>query len=356
MPSALPRLMLITCCGPGLADLADAAVDGDHASLDLRARRVRRVVHRLRAARRRPACRRRRSPDHGVSERHRRGLARAGELRRAEVHRLVGERLVGVGIDQRRCPCDRRTRSRPWTRRCRAHRPRCPSRAAPDRPAVATMVGRLVQPVGLDHQRTRQERLDRRRRDARNLLLARATRRARAAELDRAGGSSAGDVGAVWAVPPCAGPVCAGRPRRRCRAGHAVGAADRELPALAVEHDHVPGIDQVRVADLLPVHVPQLGPAPRRIGVALRDAPKGVAGHDGVAVGRIGLDGRAARWAPAPKAAPESKKASAMIDLRTCWTMATRPFFGSWTGWKSVFLPQCSTKAGLLIRCLRFST
>jgi hypothetical protein len=28
-----------------------------------------------------------------------------------------------------------------------------------------------------------------------------------------------------------------------------------------------------------------------------------------------------------PKTGPESKKASAMIDLQTCWTMATRPFF-----------------------------
>jgi hypothetical protein len=38
-----------------------------------------------------------------------------------------------------------------------------------------------------------------------------------------------------------------------------------------------------------------------------------------------------------PKALPESKKASAMIDLQTCWTMAIRPFRGSWTGWKIDF-------------------
>jgi len=38
-----------------------------------------------------------------------------------------------------------------------------------------------------------------------------------------------------------------------------------------------------------------------------------------------------------PKSRPGTKKASAMIDLQTCWTMATRPFRGSRTGWKFEF-------------------
>jgi hypothetical protein len=38
-----------------------------------------------------------------------------------------------------------------------------------------------------------------------------------------------------------------------------------------------------------------------------------------------------------PKSAPGTKKASAMIDLQSCWTMATRPFRGSRTGWKFNF-------------------
>ena len=165
-------------------------------------------------------------------------------------------------------------------------------------------------------------------RDAWNLLLARATRHARAApSLTVPAAVLPGGVSELSARDLLRGTGLRGIGARRRRAWRAVGTADGELAALAVEDDYVPGIDKVRVADLLAVQIPQLGPAPWRIGVALRDAPKGVAGHDGIAVRRIGLDGERRAGRLCRKPAPESKKASAMIDLRTCWTMATRPFF-----------------------------
>jgi len=55
-----------------------------------------------------------------------------------------------------------------------------------------------------------------------------------------------------------------------------------------VQVEHLPREDQVRVADLLQVHAPQLGPAPGRFQEQARHAPEGVATLDGVAVGRVG--------------------------------------------------------------------
>ena len=71
------------------------------------------------------------------------------------------------------------------------------------------------------------------------------------------------------------------------------GAADRRAHAQAgpavrlVEEQHLAREDQVRVADLLEVHAPELGPAPRALQVQPGDAPERVAALDGVDVGRV---------------------------------------------------------------------
>jgi hypothetical protein len=49
-----------------------------------------------------------------------------------------------------------------------------------------------------------------------------------------------------------------------------------------------PGVDQVRVADLLHVHAPQLGPAPGALEEQLGDVPQRVAALHGVRLGRVG--------------------------------------------------------------------
>ncbi len=55
-----------------------------------------------------------------------------------------------------------------------------------------------------------------------------------------------------------------------------------------VEVQHLARVDQVRVADVLQVHAPELGPAPGALEEDAGNAPQGVAAFDGVAVGRVG--------------------------------------------------------------------
>ena len=69
----------------------------------------------------------------------------------------------------------------------------------------------------------------------------------------------------------------------------------RARPPVFSRHQHLARVDQVRVADLVEVHAPQLGPAPRALQEELGDVPQRVAALDGVA--------SRARWAPAPTAA-----------------------------------------------------
>ena len=71
------------------------------------------------------------------------------------------------------------------------------------------------------------------------------------------------------------------------------GAADRRAHAQAgpavrlVEEEDLAREDEVRVPDLLEVHAPELGPAPRALQVQPGDAPERVAALDGVDVGRV---------------------------------------------------------------------
>ena len=59
-------------------------------------------------------------------------------------------------------------------------------------------------------------------------------------------------------------------------------------PAIGLhERQDLPGVDQVRVADLLQVHAPQLRPAPGALEVHAGDVPQRVARLDGVDVGRV---------------------------------------------------------------------
>src|SRR5262249_36193636 len=70
-----------------------------------------------------------------------------------------------------------------------------------------------------------------------------------------------------------------------------------QLAARTIEQDHVPGIDQVRVSNLLPVHVPQLRPAPGGVVITLRDTPQGISGYHHITVTRGGLERqRRLRW------------------------------------------------------------
>ncbi len=71
------------------------------------------------------------------------------------------------------------------------------------------------------------------------------------------------------------------------------------LPVDPVENDHVARIDEVRVLDLLAVHPPDLGPAPRLLEELAGDPPQGVAFLHRVAVGDTG----SLTWTSAARAA-----------------------------------------------------
>src|SRR6185503_2479570 len=108
--------------------------------------------------------------------------------------------------------------------------------------------------------------------DARNLLAgkrfgARTRRQAHGARLGRRGGGG-----------------------RRGTRGSRARLADAKRAARAIEQDHVTGIDEVGILDVVPVHAPELGPPPRRVRIATGDRPQGVAGDDYVAVRRIRLE------------------------------------------------------------------
>src|SRR5690606_17758527 len=77
------------------------------------------------------------------------------------------------------------------------------------------------------------------------------------------------------------------------RAATADAAADAQPRPATVEQDDLAGIDQVRVADLVAVQPPHLGPAPRFTQEAAGDAPQRVAADDGVAVRGVGSELRA---------------------------------------------------------------
>jgi hypothetical protein len=68
----------------------------------------------------------------------------------------------------------------------------------------------------------------------------------------------------------------------------------RRGPAV-VQVDDVARIDQVRIADLLAVELPDLGPAPGFFEELAGDAPQGVAADHDVFVGRIAARSRAGR-------------------------------------------------------------
>ena len=78
---------------------------------------------------------------------------------------------------------------------------------------------------------------------------------------------------------------------RRQLHGVALGALRQAQARAAVdllEDERLAGVDQVRVADLVEVQAPQLGPAPRRAQEQPGDVPERVAALDGVDVGRVG--------------------------------------------------------------------
>ena len=64
--------------------------------------------------------------------------------------------------------------------------------------------------------------------------------------------------------------------------------AQPRTPVDLVEEQDLPRVDEVRIAHLVEVHAPQLGPAPRAFQVQRRNVPERVARLDGVGVGRIG--------------------------------------------------------------------
>ena len=57
-----------------------------------------------------------------------------------------------------------------------------------------------------------------------------------------------------------------------------------------VEDDHVAGIDPVRIPDLVAIHAPDVGPAPRVVQELARNAPQRVALLHDVAVGDPGRE------------------------------------------------------------------
>ncbi len=128
---------------------------------------------------------------------------------------------------------------------------------------------RFVEAAGLDHQRARQVGLDQGGGNARDFLPGE--------RLDAN----------AWAELDCPGSWGRGRRARRGR----FRAADGQGAARTIEHDHVTGVDQVWIADLLAVEIPDFGPPPRRIGEALGDVPQGIAAHHDIAVRRVRLEG-----------------------------------------------------------------
>ena len=236
------------------AGLADATVDGDDAAFDVEVGRVR-----------------------GVGE-HARRLARH--------HQVAGADLLDRGDDLQRgrlaalgdpggaeiggFPGDRRARARVLER----------TRGAVDVPELGLVAhvlgedgvagagqhaaglggddgGRAVEAGLVDHQRAIQEGLD---------------------DLQRDAGQGLGDRLVV--DPRLQAAVCS--------AATADPAADAEPGAAAVEQDDLAGVDEVRVADLVAVQSPHLGPAPGLLQETPGDAPQGVAAFHGVAVGGVG--------------------------------------------------------------------
>ncbi|MCK7501883.1 MAG: hypothetical protein MZW92_76810 [Comamonadaceae bacterium] len=59
------------------------------------------------------------------------------------------------------------------------------------------------------------------------------------------------------------------------------------MPAAAIENHHLPGIDEVRIADLVAVQAPDFRPAPWLLEELAGDVPQRVALDDDVTVGRI---------------------------------------------------------------------
>ena len=84
---------------------------------------------------------------------------------------------------------------------------------------------------------------------------------------------------------------------RRRQPGGIARTLQREprLAGAAIENDDVAGVDQVRISDLVAIHSPHVGPAPRLLEESSGDAPKRVAFLHGVAVGRIVLQGNILR-------------------------------------------------------------
>ena len=71
-----------------------------------------------------------------------------------------------------------------------------------------------------------------------------------------------------------------------CATNGQARAADR----VSVQNDHLAGINPVRVLDLVAVHAPNFGPAPRLLQEFAGNTPQRVAAHHRVLVGRIGGD------------------------------------------------------------------
>ena len=219
--------------------------------------------------------------------------------------------MLVSGIDQRRAAAIDEPESSPSSRRCRARRRDCRLR---DDDAI--LLGgddgrRLVQAVGLDDQRAREERLDDGWRDARD----RASR-------GRFGAHTRGELDGVASESASS---------RRVR---------------AVEHIDVARVDPVRILDLVLVHVPELGPAPGRIGIALRDSPERVARDDDVAIRGVRLDRERASWAPAPRprrdspGEDKSERCDRLTQLVDAW--APDRWLTSRAGLKFGLLPKCS--------------
>ena len=84
-------------------------------------------------------------------------------------------------------------------------------------------------------------------------------------------------------------------------AGAAADTAPCAQACTAIDHfqpQRLPRVDQVRVANLLQVHAPQLGPTPRPFEEFARNAPQGVTRFDHIFGRRIGrqlANGHAAR-------------------------------------------------------------
>src|SRR5258708_34763716 len=94
-----------------------------------------------------------------AAENHCSGLPRSGPLRRAEIDRLVGESLVGVGVDERAAF----TIDVPDVVFRFAHAAHVSRISRSENDAISLGAddgGRLIEPVGLDHKRPAEEGLD----------------------------------------------------------------------------------------------------------------------------------------------------------------------------------------------------